>query len=338
MQEGMRILIATDAWEPQVNGVVTTLKKIQQLVPGVMFITPDSFKCYDLPFYNEIKLSIVHQDQLEVNVSLYNPDYIHIATEGPIGLAVRKWCIKNNKKFTTSYHTKFPEFLQVYFKIPTWMTYWYFKWFHSTSSGVMVATDSLAEELKNRGFKNLVKWTRGVDLEQFTPSLDHNKFIKTLLYVGRVSKEKNIEEFLRINLNSTQFRKVVVGDGPDLERLRSMFNQVEFVGYKSGVELAQYYQDADVFVFPSRADTFGLVIIEALACGTPVVAFNVTGPKDILTEQTGVMDNNLSYAVGKALRLKREDCVSHARTYSWENAINIFKNNLVNSNSKISSS
>jgi glycosyltransferase involved in cell wall biosynthesis len=331
----MRILIATDAWEPQVNGVVTTLKKIKQYLPGVMFITPNDFPCIDMPFYSEIKLAYINQQKLELNVSLYNPDYIHIATEGPIGLATRKWCLKNNKKFTTSYHTKFPEFLHAYFKIPTWMTYWYFKWFHSASSGVMVATESLEKELAERRFKNLVKWTRGVDLKQFTPSLDHNKFIKTMLYVGRVSKEKSIEDFLKINTNSTQFKKVVVGDGPDLERLKNLYKNVEFVGYKQGKELAQYYKDADVFVFPSKADTFGLVIIEALACGTPVAAYNVTGPKDILTDKTGVMDDNLGNAVLKAMKLNRQDCVDHGKKYSWESAVNMFVENLVDSNSNL---
>ena len=180
-----------------------------------------------------------------------------------------------------------------------------------------------------------MKWTRGVDLEQFTPSLDHNKFIKTMLYVGRVSKEKSIEDFLKINTNSTQFKKIVVGDGPDLERLKDLYKKVEFVGYKKGEELAQYYRDADVFVFPSKADTFGLVIIEALACGTPVAAYNVTGPKDILTDKTGVMDDNLGNAVSKAMRLNRQDCVDHARKYSWESAARMFAANLVDSNSNL---
>jgi glycosyltransferase involved in cell wall biosynthesis len=331
----MRILIATDAWEPQVNGVVTTLKKIQENLEHVMFITPNDFACVDLPFYNEIKLARVHQDRLEIAVNLYCPDYIHIATEGPIGLAVRKWCTKNNKRFTTSYHTKFPEFLKAYFNIPTWMTYWYFRWFHSASSGVMVATESLKKDLEERGFKNLVEWTRGVDVDQFVPSLTHSTFVKKLLYVGRVSKEKNIEDFLKLNMNPITYKKIVVGDGPELERLKSIYKMVEFVGYKSGAELAKYYQDADVFVFPSRADTFGLVIIEALASGTPVAAYEVTGPKDILTEKTGAMNDNLEVAVKKALTLNRSDCVEHSRNYSWKNAVNMFLSNLVESDSSL---
>jgi len=320
------ILIATDAWEPQVNGVVSTLKKIQEECPDVMFVTPQHFKTFACPGYSEVQLSIV--TDLDFKMRLWQPKYIHIATEGPIGLAVRNWCIKNKRNFTTSYHTKFPEFLWAMYKIPTWITYKYMKWFHSKSSAVMVTTDSLKKELEDRGFVNIVKWTRGVDLDQFYPIYYYKTKTNwpTYLYVGRVSKEKNIGAFLDLDIEGS---KVVVGDGPELERLKQKYPTVNFLGKLTGDDLAFAYQSASCFVFPSKSDTFGLVIIEALACGTPVAAYPVTGPIDILNDKVGAMDWDLKVACDKAVKLKPRDCVNFVKkNYNWKTTAKMFIDNL----------
>lgn len=328
----MKILIATDAWKPQVNGVVTTLSKIKDLSDEVCFITPDDFKTYSNPIYPEIRLAFPSQLDILELVEKHNPDFIHISTEGPIGLAVRRWCIKNDKKFTTSYHTKFPEFLQAFYGIPTWATYWYFRKFHNAGNGMFVATKSLADELHAKGFKNLIPWNRGVDLNQFKP-VDRQGKTNILLYVGRVSKEKNIKAFL--DLDFPEYTKVVVGDGPELKSLKRKYTDVFFLGTLKGEKLSRMYAHADCFVFPSKADTFGLVIIEALAAGTPVAAYPVTGPKDILNEKVGATDNDLSVAVKKALTVNRNDCVEHAKKYTWEHVVDLFIKNIVSTNTKL---
>jgi glycosyltransferase involved in cell wall biosynthesis len=320
------ILIATDAWEPQVNGVVMTLKKIQEECDDVVFITPNDFKSFPCPLYNEISLAIPFG--IDKKIKKLNPKYIHIATEGLIGLAVRNWCVKNKRNFTTSYHTKFPEFLEAMIKFPVSLTYRYMKWFHSKSSAVMVTTDSLKLDLERRGFINLVKWTRGVDTDLFKPPKKKNLKgqIPMLLYVGRVSAEKNIEAFLDLDMRAT---KVVVGDGPELERLRKKYPYVNFMGKLTGTNLAFVYQNADVFVFPSKADTFGIVIIEALACGTPVAAYPVTGPIDILNKKVGAMDWDLKVACEKAVKLKSSDCSNFIKeNYDWKKTANMFIENL----------
>jgi glycosyltransferase involved in cell wall biosynthesis len=320
------ILIATDAWEPQVNGVVMTLKKIQEECDDVVFITPNDFKSFPCPFYNEIRLSL--PISVDNKIKKLNPKYIHIATEGPIGLAVRNWCVKNKRNFTTSYHTKFPEFLEAMINVPVGWTYSYMKWFHSKSSAVMVTTDSLKLDLERRGFINLVKWTRGVDTNLFKPPKPKRLKgqIPMLLYVGRVSVEKNIEAFLNLDIKAT---KVVVGDGPELSRLKQKYPHVNFMGKLTGTNLAFVYQNADVFVFPSKSDTFGLVIIEALACGTPVAAYPVTGPIDILNKKVGAMDWDLKVACEKAVKLKSSDCSNFIKdNYDWKKTANIFISNL----------
>lgn len=328
----MKILIATDAWKPQVNGVVTTLTKIQELSDEVCFITPEDFKTYSNPIYPEIRLAFPSQLEILELIEKHNPDFIHISTEGPIGAAVRRWCLKNEKKFTTSYHTKFPEFLQAFFKIPTWATYWFFKRFHNAGNGLFVATESLAKDLQSKGFKNLIAWNRGVDLNQFKP-VDRQEKTNILLYVGRVSKEKNINAFL--DLDFPEYKKVVVGDGPELKNLKIKYPDVFFLGTLTGEKLSRMYAHADCFVFPSKADTFGIVIVEALACGTPVAAYPVTGPIDILNNKVGAMDNDLSKAVKVALNVNRKDCVEHAKKYSWKNVVNSFIENVINTNTKI---
>ena len=320
------ILIATDAWEPQVNGVVSTLKKIQEECDDVVFITPNDFKSFPCPYYEEIKLSIPFG--VGDKIKKLNPKYIHIATEGPIGLAVRNWCVQNKRNFTTSYHTKFPEFLEAIIYFPARYTYSYMKWFHSKSSAVMVTTDSLKLDLERRGFINLVKWTRGVDTNLFKPPAEKKSktMIPMFLYVGRVSPEKNIEAFLDLDVRAT---KVVVGDGPELERLKEKYPYVNFMGKLSGEDLAFVYQNADVFVFPSKTDTFGLVIIEALACGTPVAAYPVTGPIDILNKKVGAIDWDLKVACEKALKLKSSDCSNFIKeNYDWKKTAKMFIDNL----------
>jgi glycosyltransferase involved in cell wall biosynthesis len=326
-----KILIISDAWEPQVNGVVRTLQSIisnlKKMNLQVDLITPNMFKTFKAPGYPEIDIAIP-DSQIDNVIMSGDHDYIHIATEGPLGLFARRACKKYKKKFTTSYHTKFPEYLQRYFKIPTWLTYPYFKWFHNGGNGVFCATPSLIKELRDKKFKNIIPWTRGVDLSLFKPK---NKFVPNkppiLLYVGRVSKEKNIEAFLDIDIEST---KIVVGSGPELEKLKRIYPEVNFVGEKKGENLVWYYQNADCFVFPSKSDTFGLVIIEALACGCPVAAYPVTGPVDILTDKTGAMFmSSLSLAVKNALKRNRKDCVEEAKKYTWENTTRIFLQGLV---------
>lgn len=334
----MKILIVTDAWKPQVNGVVTTLIKIQELSKEVCFVTPDDFKTFKNPFYPEIRLCFPSQKNVQALIEKHNPDYIHISTEGPLGFAFRKWCLKNKKKFTTSYHTKFPEFLQAFWGIPTWMTFWYFKLFHNSGSGMFVATPSLAKELKSRGFKNLISWTRGVDISQFYPDPNFNSWggKKILLYVGRVSKEKNIDAFLEANISEPHI-KVVVGDGPELEKLKKQYagKDVLFMGKKTGVELANAYRAADCFVFSSKADTFGLVTIEALACGVPVAAYPVTGPIDILNDRVGAMDDDLSVAIERALKLDRKECAEYAKKYDWIKVVDSFVEKVIETNTEM---
>jgi glycosyltransferase involved in cell wall biosynthesis len=321
-----KILIATDAWYPQVNGVVTTLTKLKQYCPSIEFITPAQFHTYSLFFYPEIKLAFPSQKQIDELIKLHNPHYIHIATEGPIGFAVRKWCIRNKFKFTTSYHTRFPEYLYEYYKIPMVLSYSYLRYFHNKGCGTMVATPSMSSILQQRGFKSIIPWNRGVSLDQFYP-IKQNKNVDNpiFLYVGRVSKEKNIQAFLELDIIG---HKVVVGDGPELKALKAKYKDVEFTGKLVGSELSKQYQRADVFVFPSKSDTFGLVMLEALACGLPVAAFPVPGPIDILNSKVGCMDVDLKIACQKALMLKSKDCISHAKLYDWKKVTDMFVKNV----------
>jgi glycosyltransferase involved in cell wall biosynthesis len=317
----MRILNVTDAWEPQVNGVVTTLKKIKELSKeDIIFITPNNFRSYPNPFYSEIKICFPTQEEVSEMIRGINPDHIHISTEGPIGWSFRRWCIDNNVKFTTSYHTKFPEFLKAQFSIPTWMTYWFFRKFHKYSKGVFVATPSLQKELKQNGFKNLIPWSRGVDIELFKP--DKKIYNNILLYVGRISKEKNIEEFLKIDM--PEYKKVVIGDGPILNDLKKKYSEVHFTGTLKGEQLAFWYRNADCFVFPSKSDTFGLVILESLASGTPVAAYPVTGPIDIIIPQVGYVNDNLEVAIKNALLCDRTICRNYAEQFSWQKVVDVF--------------
>ncbi|MEZ4883660.1 MAG: glycosyltransferase family 1 protein [Chitinophagales bacterium] len=320
----MRILIATDAWTPLVNGVVRTYQTVTKILKEkgdeIYFVTPENSPTIPFPLYPEIKLTLFARNKVEAAIDKFQPDAIHIGTEGPIGLATRQICLQRQLPFTTSYHTRFPVYLRQYLHIPLSWSYPCYRRFHAHSSHVLVPSESMKEELDNRKFENVKVWSRGVDLEVFKPikSEVYEGLQKPiLLYVGRVSYEKNIEAFLSLSNVGT---KVVVGDGPRLAKLQRKYTNVVFVGYQNGDKLAAYYANADVCVFPSLTDTFGLVLLEALACGTPVAAFPVTGPKDVIGDASvGALDIDLSKAVEKALQVNRENCLPYAKQFTWEN-------------------
>ncbi|GJM04141.1 MAG: GDP-mannose-dependent alpha-mannosyltransferase [marine bacterium B5-7] len=328
----MKIIIATDAWKPQINGVVTTLGKmgdeLSLLGHQVKYITPQSFSTLPCPSYPSIRLAICPKNKVSRMLDEFKPDAVHIATEGPLGQAARTYCIKRNIKFTTSYHTQFPEYVRLRAPIPISWTYAFFRRFHKKAVCTMVPTPSQQQRLIDRGFSNVVVWSRGVDLELFRP--EPKDFIDAprphSMYMGRVAVEKNIEAFLKLDLPGT---KIIVGDGPDLASLRKKYPDVMFTGFKQGEELAQFLAAADVFVFPSLTDTFGLVMLEAMACGVPVAAFPVTGPIDVIVpDKTGVLDNDLKKATLKALELNPTDCIDYARNNSWRNSAETFFNYL----------
>lgn len=329
----MRIAIPTDAWHPQVSGVVTRferiVREIEHMGHEVCVISPDMFRTFPCPTYPQIRLALNPGKKTAELLDAFAPDCIHVAVEGPIGLAARSYCLRNNYPFTSSYTTRFPEYVRLRFPVPLRMSYSVMRWFHSASSGVMVATLALMSELGKKGFKNLVQWTPGVDTTLFSPA---KKSLLTderpiLMYVGRIAVEKGLEEFLGLKLGGSKY---VVGDGPDFARLRSRYPQVRFVGAKSGEELAGYYASADVFVFPSRTDTFGLVLLEALASGVPVAAHPVRGPVDIVKQgETGFLDEDLGKAVNKALAIDGGKCREFALSYSWMKSAGQFVDNLV---------
>lgn len=334
----LRIAIITDAWTPQTNGVVRTLGKVgeelSKLGHAIEFITPNRFPTIVNPFYPEIHLAY-WTEKLKDMIKRVDPNAIHIATEGPVGLASRAYAINHGLPFTTSYHTKFPEFLYELFKVPKDFTYAYLKWFHRKASSIMVPTETVKKELEIKGFKNVKLWSRGVDLNLFQPMTRREKEIflpykhPTFLNVGRVSQEKNLKAFLNIDLPGT---KIVVGDGPQLNKLRQKYPNVVFTGAKHGEELAKYYAASDVFVFPSLTDTFGLVMAEALASGIPVAAFPVTGPIDVVGKsKVGFLNNNLQTACLDALHflesgfVTARDCREYVvNNYSWTNTAKLF--------------
>jgi glycosyltransferase involved in cell wall biosynthesis len=328
----VRILLASDAWAPQVNGVVRTLNRVREELEaqGHSFevICPALFRTLPCPSYPEIPLAILPGRGMAQRIEAAAPDAIHIATEGPIGLAVRNTCVKRGLPFTTSYHTRFPEYLSARVPVPVAWGYTFMRWFHRPSRGIMVATRSMKRELTARGFANLVDWTRGVDTALFRPDmprvLDLPRPIH--LYVGRVAVEKNIRAFLDLPLPGS---KVVVGDGPQRAELQAAFPEVYFAGAHHGERLAAHYASADVFVFPSRTDTFGLVMLEALASGLPVAAYPVPGPLDIVDGiGVGALSEDLGAAVASALALPREACRAHALNYSWTACAGMFVANL----------
>lgn len=319
-----KIILVTDAWEPQVNGVVTTYTNIIKNLPDdvtIDVIEPSQFFGFNFPFYKGIKLCLctynTMYDALEKKTTLYNNEgyavYYHIATEGPLGFKAKRVLDDCSIKYTTAYHTKFPEFFEAVYGIPKKFTRWYFNWFHHRSKCVLCSSDSNAEENKN--WKSVVL-DKGID-DVFLVKKKKYSSHKILLYVGRVSKEKNIEDFCELDiLNST---KVVVGDGPHLQTLKKQYTDVEFVGYKFGTELAEYYRNSDVLVFPSKVDTYGIVILEAMACGTPCAGYNVTGPKDqIKNGINGFVDEDLELAVEMCLELDRETVYRSVKDKNWK--------------------
>mgnify|MGYP003627517473 CR=1 FL=1 len=329
----LRIVVVTDAWFPQVNGVVRTLRtvgdQVERMGHAVKFITPDLFRTVPCPTYPEIRLCINAGGRLAAMMEHERPDAVHIATEGPLGMAARRWCLRHDFPFTTAFHTRFPDYVHARFRVPVRWSWAVLKWFHEPSMGVMVATRTLETELNERGITNTKRWTRGVDLDLFRPVqntlFDHLE-APIYLFVGRVAVEKNIEAFLKLDLPGT---KVVVGDGPQRRQLQAAFPDTVFAGEQHGEALAMHFSAADVFVFPSLTDTFGLVMLEAMACGLPVAAFPVPGPVDVVTDpKAGVLDRDLAKAVYGALALSGDDTRRHATGYSWENCARLFLSNL----------
>ena len=332
--DAKRILIVSDAWFPQVNGVVRTLsvvtEKLRAMGDTVEVIGPDRFRSIPTPGYAEIRLAIAPKRKLARLVADFRPEVIHIATEGPLGWAMRSLCRRNHWPFTTAFHTRFPEYLEARTGIPADWSWRVMRRFHEAGDGTFAATTSLRQELTRRGFTKLRPWTRGVDLDKFRPGegdpwagLQRPIF----LYAGRVAIEKNIEAFLALDLPGS---KVVIGGGPALEGLKQKFPQVTFTGYRENGALARSYAGADVFVFPSRTDTFGLVLLEALASGTPVAAFPVTGPIDVVTDaRVGALNEDLRTACLKALDCDRTACREHAEAWSWEACVAQFRAALV---------
>jgi len=324
----MRVLVATDAWHPQVNGVVRTLTSLARTAKGlgvdIQFLSPDGFRTFPLPTYPGLRLAWPTRARIARRIEGHNPDAIHIATEGPIGHAVRAYCVKRDLPFTTSYTTRFPEYIAARAPIPEGWIYAALRRFHAAASVTMVATPSLMADLRQRGFAKLGMWTRGVDTELFRPDraipLPFPRPI--FVCVGRVAVEKNLEAFLSLDLPGT---KIVIGTGPCEAELKRKFPDVKFLGQIENGTLAAHVAAADVFVFPSRTDTFGVVQLEALASGLPIAAFPVTGPKDVVADHPiGVLSEDLRAACLGALDLSRDACRAFALNYSWENSAHQF--------------
>jgi glycosyltransferase involved in cell wall biosynthesis len=326
----VRLLIVTDAWTPQVNGVVRTLTTMVEMMRArgdtVEIVGPDRFLSVPMPGYPEIRLAVAPRRRLTRLVDAYAPSAVHIATEGPLGWAMRALCLHRGWPFTTAFHTKFAEYMQARAGIPLSWSWWVLRRFHAPAQVTMAATPSLRAELSQRGFTRVQAWGRGVDLVRFRPE-PREPFEDVprpvFLYAGRLAVEKNIEAFLALDLPG---RKVVVGDGPLRAALMKRFPDAHFLGWRDNGALARAYAGADVFVFPSRTDTFGLVLLEALASGTPVAAFPVTGPIDVVTDpRVGVLDNDLRRACLKALECDRKAARRHAETFSWEASLSQFR-------------
>lgn len=320
----MKFVLVTDAWAPQVNGVVRTWQHVTQEMANLghdpHVIHPSQFKTIGAPRYPEIRLAILPGKKLRKQLNDLNPDAIHIATEGPLGMAARKWCTKNNIPYTTSYHTQFPHYLRQYFGIPKSLSYKFIRYFHGKAKHTLVPTRQVGKELEHNGLNNIVVWSRGVDTNLFKPDYPVPEALKNLdkpifIYAGRIAIEKNIEAFLELDLPGA---KVVIGDGPPRASLEKKYPDAIFVGYKFGEELAAHYAAGDVFVFPSRTDTFGVVMLEANACGLPIAAYPVTGPIDVVQQgQTGYVYKDLKQAALDALELDKKPCIAFANRNSW---------------------
>jgi glycosyltransferase involved in cell wall biosynthesis len=326
----LKILIVTDAWTPQVNGVVRTLvalmRELDKMGHQVVTITPDLFRTLPCPFYPEIRLAIGAGRRIGKIITEAKPDAIHIVTEGPLGLAARRWCLNHDHAFTTAYHTRFPEYLAARMVAPKALVYALLRRFHAPSRGVMVATESVRKALAENGFVNLKPWGRGVDVSLFNPSfrsIDAFEWPRPIfLTVSRIAVEKNLPAFLDLDLPGT---KVVVGTGPQLAELKRRYPAVHFLGHRENGVLARLYASADVFMFPSRTDTFGLVMLEALASGLPVAAYPVPGPLDVIGRSgAGVLDDDLRKAALDALSISSAHCRNHALKFTWANCAKQF--------------
>lgn len=328
----MRIALITDAWAPQVNGVVTTLgrtcRTAEAMGHELRVISPSLFRTLPCPSYPSIRLALRPGQRLARELAAFDPQAVHLPTEGPLGMAGRAWCLKHDFPFTTAWHTRFPEYVQLRTRLPVGASYAWLRRFHRPAVRTLVSTETQRRELRARRFGELVIWGRGVDTTQFRP---YGKDLYDLprpisLYAGRVAVEKNLEAFLRLDLPGS---KVVIGDGPDLPGLRKRYPRVRFTGFRSGEDLARHIAGGDVFVFPSRTDTYGLVMLEAMACGLPVAAFPVPGPQDVVRPgRTGVLDEDLGRAVHAALDLDPQACLRQAREHSWEAATRVFLGHL----------
>jgi glycosyltransferase involved in cell wall biosynthesis len=329
----MRIVIVTDAWSPQTNGVVSTLRQtvacLEEFGHEVFMVTPRMFRSVPCPTYPEIRLSLFPYRKLASYISQFKPEALHIATEGPLGFAARRFCQSRGLSFTTSYHTQFPQYLRSRFPIPTGLSYMALRWFHGAATHCMVSTQNVRKQLSEQGFRNLARWQRGVDTELFRPR-DKN-FLQLprpiAAYVGRVAIEKNIDAFLSMPWAGT---RLVIGDGPELPRLKAQYPDAMYTGFRFGEDLAQHLAASDVMVFPSLTDTFGLVNLEAMACGVPVAAFPVTGPIDVVEDGiTGALDTDLSRAAIRALAIDPKTCRERALRSGWDVCSREFESNLV---------
>lgn len=331
------LLIITDTTSKQTNGVVRTLNKTIEILSKdfkVIVINPELFKTISLPFYKEIDVSL-NCFLIGNMIEHINPHYIHIATEGPVGLSGKLYCDRKKYNYTTSYHSMFPEFINNMFKLPVNATYPYFKWFHSNSKNILVPTNMVKELLESKGFKNIVIWRRGVDRCVFSSSYRNRQEqfpSKIILCVSRVSKEKGLDDFCKIPVPDG-YLKILVGDGPYLKELKEKYRSeaVSFVGKKKGEELSEYYANADVFIFPSKTDTFGLTQLEAMASGTPVLAYKGTVSEEIIENgKSGILVDNFDIdAINYALSMSRDSVELFSKDFSWESCSEIFKNNLV---------
>ncbi|TJZ73354.1 glycosyltransferase family 4 protein [Chitiniphilus eburneus] len=328
----MNILIVTDAWEPQVNGVVRTLKQtrheLTQLGHRVELVTPQDFRTFPCPTYPEIRLSWRPGAKVAQRIETFAPDAIHIATEGPLGMAARRYCIRKRIPFTTAYHSRFPEYVKLRFGIPLGWTYAWLARFHNAAVATMAPTQVVVDDLCARGFTKVVTWTRGVDLTLFKPGTRERLSTRRpiFVYVGRVAVEKNVEAFLELDLPGSKW---VCGDGPAAATLRGKYPDVNWLGVLDQRELAEVYNAADVFVFPSRTDTFGLVLLEAMACGCPVAAYPVTGPIDVIgTDGPGALNDDLQRACLDALNIDRVAVRQYAERFSWTAASKQFLGHL----------
>lgn len=329
------ILIVTDAWLPQINGVVRSLQwtaqELEKMGVRVEFLSPQEFVTIPCPTYPDIRLSLTHRRAVQRRMAAYGCEHLHIATEGPLGLLAASAARRTGTPYTTGYHTRFPEYVEARWPLPVSWFYAWFRRFHNFGAGCMVATETLRQDLASRGFRNLKMWSRGVDADLFRPTEDSvlppDLPRPIFINVGRVSVEKNIKAFLNLDLPGS---KVVVGDGPQLASLRKDYPDVYFTGAKSGEDLARHFASADVFVFPSLTDTFGLVLLEALACGVPVAAYPVMGPRDVIGDSgTGILSEDLRQAALDALKIPADRCRDWALRYSWASCTQQFLDNAV---------